>query len=259
MDLGLKGKVAIITGSSKGIGKETATVLAAEGAHVVIASRHEDELIDVAKEIKEQTGQQVSYQVCDVTKETDCKQFVQKAIDTYGKLDILINNAGSAFAKNFEDVSLDDWQDDLDLKLFGALHMLHAALPELKKNGGAIVNLTAIAGKNPPADTTPTSVTRAAGLALTKTLSKDLAQYNIRVNAVCIGLIRSGQIEKRWQEESPEKPWEEYARDPKFEIPIGRIGDTREAANVISFLVSDAASYVTGTAVNIDGGKSPSL
>jgi len=256
MNLGLQGKVAVITGSSKGIGKETATVLAEEGANVVIASRHEDELIKVVKEIKEKTGKDVAYQVCDVTKEADCKAFVQKAIDTYGKLDILINNAGSAFAKNFEEVSLNDWQEDLDLKLFGALH---AAIPKLKKNGGAIVNLTAVAGKNPPANTTPTSVTRAAGLALTKTLSKDLAQYNIRVNAVCIGLIRSGQIEKRWQEEAPELTWEEYARDPKFDIPLGRIGDTREAANVITFLVSEAASYVSGVAVNIDGGKSPSL
>ncbi|WP_312039667.1 SDR family NAD(P)-dependent oxidoreductase [Macrococcoides bohemicum] len=259
MNLGLQGKVAVITGSSKGIGKETATVLAEEGANVVIASRHEDELIKVVKEIKEKTGKDVAYQVCDVTKEADCKAFVQKAIDTYGKLDILINNAGSAFAKNFEEVSLNDWQEDLDLKLFGSLHMVHAAIPELKKNGGAIVNLTAVAGKNPPANTTPTSVTRAAGLALTKTLSKDLAQYNIRVNAVCIGLIRSGQIEKRWQEEAPELTWEEYARDPKFDIPLGRIGDTREAANVITFLVSEAASYVSGVAINIDGGKSPSL
>ncbi|MCU7556199.1 SDR family oxidoreductase [Macrococcus capreoli] len=259
MDLGLQGKVAVITGSSKGIGKETATVLVEEGAHVVIASRHEEDLIEVVKEIKEQTGKDVAYHVCDVTNEADCKAFVQKAIDKYGKLDILINNAGSAFAKNFEDVSLEDWQHDLDLKIFGAIHMLHAAIPELKKNGGAILNLTAVAGKNPPANTTPTSVTRAAGLALTKTLSKDLAQYNIRVNAVCIGLIRSGQIEKRWQEEAPELTWEEYARDPKFDIPLGRIGDTREAANVISFLVSPAASYVTGVAVNIDGGKSPSL
>ncbi|TDM14597.1 SDR family NAD(P)-dependent oxidoreductase [Macrococcus bovicus] len=259
MDLGLKDKVAVITGSSKGIGKETAMLLTEEGAKVVLVARNETGLDEAVQEIKEKTGQTLSYVVADVTKEEDAKKIIAHAVQTYGRLDILINNAGSAFAENFENVELSDWQNDLNLKLFGWLHMIHASLPELKKQGGAILNLTAVAGKTPPAESSPTSVSRAAGLALTKTLSKDLAPYNIRVNAVCIGLIRSGQIEKRWQQEAPEKSWEEYARDPKFSIPLGRIGDTREAANVISFLVSDAASYVTGTAVNIDGGSGAAL
>ncbi|TDL99026.1 SDR family oxidoreductase [Macrococcus brunensis] len=259
MDLGLKDKVAVITGSSKGIGKETAALLTEEGAKVILVARNEEGLQEAVQTIKEKTGQTLSYVAADVTKEEDAKKIIAHAVETYGRLDILINNAGSAFAENFENVELSDWQNDLNLKLFGWLHMIHAALPELKKQGGAILNLTAVAGKTPPANSSPTSVSRAAGLALTNTLSKDLAPYNIRVNAVCIGLIRSGQIEKRWQQEAPEKSWEEYARDPKFNIPLGRIGDTREAANVISFLVSDAASYVTGTAVNIDGGSGAAL
>ncbi|KAA1042367.1 SDR family NAD(P)-dependent oxidoreductase [Macrococcus equipercicus] len=259
MDLKLAGKVAVITGSSKGIGRETAAVLTEEGAVVILTARNEESLQDAVQYIKDRTGRTVDYVTADVTNEADAKKVIAFAAEKYGHLDILINNAGSAFAENFENVSLDDWQNDLNLKLFGWIHMIHAALPELKKQGGAILNLTAVAGKTPPANTSPTSVSRAAGLALTNTLSKDLAPYNIRVNAVCIGLIRSGQIERRWQAEAPEQSWEDYARDPKFNIPLGRIGDTREAANVISFLVSDAASYVTGTAVNIDGGSAPSL
>lgn len=259
MDLKLKGKVAVITGSSKGIGKETARVLTEEGAHVVLVARHEDGLKQAVQDIKDATGKELLYVTADVTHDGDAEKVIAKAVEQYGKVDILINNAGSAFAENFENVNLDDWQNDFNLKLFGWIRMIQAALPELKKDGGAIVNLTAVAGKTPPANTSPTSVSRAAGLALTNTLSKDLAPYHIRVNAVCIGLVRSGQIEKRWQKEAPELSWEEYARDPKFAIPLGRIGDTEEAANVIAFLVSDAASYVTGTAVNIDGGVSPSL
>ncbi|GGB01074.1 SDR family oxidoreductase [Macrococcus hajekii] len=259
MDLRLTEKVAVITGSSKGIGKETATVLTEEGAKVVLVARHEDGLKQAVADIKEKTGKTLDYVVADVTSDSDAKKVIDYVKDQYGQLDILINNAGSAFAENFDQVGLDDWQNDLNLKLFGWLRMIHAALPELKKQGGAILNLAAVAGKTPPAQSSPTSVSRAAGLALTKTLSKDLAQYNIRVNAVCIGLIRSGQIEKRWQQDAPDKTWEEYASDPKFNIPLGRIGDTREAADVIAFLVSDAASYVSGTAVNIDGGSGAAL
>ncbi len=259
MDLKLTGKVAVITGSSKGIGKETAVVLTEEGAKVILAARHEEGLKQAVEDIQERTGRKLKYVVGDVTREDDARQIIDMATQTYGRLDILINNAGSAFAEPFENVTLSDWQNDMNLKLFGWIHMIHAALPELKKHGGAILNLTAVAGKTPPANTSPTSVSRAAGLALTNTLSKDLAPFNIRVNAVCIGLIRSGQIEKRWQSEAPEQSWDDYARDPKFNIPLGRIGDAREAANVISFLVSDAASYVTGAAVNIDGGTSPAL
>ena len=120
--------------------------------------------------------------------------------------------------------------------------------------GGAIVNVTATIGKTPTASSLPTSVSRAAGMALTKAMSKDLGPDNIRVNTVCIGFIRSDQMEKMWKREAPELTWEEYSMDPKHQIPLGRMGDTVEAAKVITFLVSDAASYVTGTSVNIDGG-----
>ena len=128
-----------------------------------------------------------------------------------------------------------------------------------EQKGGSIVNVTAVIAKTPPESSLPTTVSRSAGLALTKAMSKDLGKYNIRVNTVCIGLIRSRQLETRWQNTMPELSWEDYSKEVGKTIPLGRIGETEEAANVITFLVSEAASYVSGTAVNIDGGSGDAL
>jgi NAD(P)-dependent dehydrogenase (short-subunit alcohol dehydrogenase family) len=171
-----------------------------------------------------------------------------------------VNNAGTSAAGPFEGVTTDAWQQDLDLKLFGAIHCSRAAVPHLRNaGGGSIVNVTASFAKTPGASSLPTSVSRAAGMALTKAMSRDLGRDRIRVNTVCIGLIRSDQIEKMWQRTAPELTWEQFAADPRHDVPLGRIGDTEEAANVIAFLASNAASYVTGTSVNIDGGKGAAL
>ncbi len=195
-----------------------------------------------------------------MTKQEDCEAAVAKTAEHFGRLDILVNNAGTSAARPFDQVDTGLWNQDLDLKLFGAIHCSRAALPYFRQSGGgAIVNIATSAAKTPPASSLPTSVSRAAGLALTNAMSKDLAPVGIRVNAVCIGLIRSDQIEKAWKQSAPELTWEQFAKDPKHDIPLGRIGNTSEAANVIAFLVSDAASYVTGTAVNVDGGKGAAL
>lgn len=262
MELGLQEKVAIITGSSKGIGLETAITLAKEGVQVTICARNLEDLKEAAARIESETGVQAHIVQADVTKEEDCKKLIESTVEKFGKIDILVNNAGTASANPFEKVSVDLWRDDLDLKLFGAIHTTNYALPHFRENGGgAILNVTAVMGKTPPASSLPTTVSRAAGMALTKAMSKDLGPDNIRVNTVCIGLIRSDQIEKKWQAEAPEQTWEEYSSNNRHKrmIPLGRIGRTDEAAKVITFLVSDAASYVTGTSVNIDGGLGGTL
>lgn len=261
MELGLKGKVAIVTGSSKGIGLYTAIQLVKEGAQVTICARGEEQLQDAASLIKKETGEEVLIVSADITKEQECINIVQKTVEHYGRLDILVNNAGTSSANPFESVDTDLWQTDLDLKLFGAIHTSKAAIPHMREvGGGAIVNVTAVLAKTPPASSLPTTVSRAAGMALTKAMSRDLGIDNIRVNTVCIGLIRSDQIESRWKKDAAELSWEEYSKNVVGpSIPLRRIGETSEAANVITFLVSDAASYVTGTALNIDGGSGGTL
>ena len=260
MDLHLQGKVAIVTGASKGIGFCTALQLAKEGAHVAICARGEKHLEVAAASIKQLTGADVLVVPADIMKEQDCREIVEKTMAKFGRIDILVNNAGTSSAHPFEQVATELWKADLDLKLFGAVHCSKYAVPYMKQSGGgSIVNVTAVLAKTPPASSLPTTVSRAAGLALTKAMSKDLGQYNIRVNAVCIGLIRSDQIEKRWKEQAPDLSWAEYSEQVGQSIPLGRIGDTEEAANVIAFLVSDAASYVSGTAINIDGGSGEAL
>lgn len=257
MDFGYEGKVAVITGSSKGIGRKTAEQMVKLGAKVMLVARGEAGL----KEAKEEISRfgEVDYVVADVKEDAAASQIVEQTVEKFGRLDVLINNAGGSFAKPFEEVSVSDWEQDLDLKLMAAVRISNAALPHLKKQGGAILNLTAVLGKTPPASSLPTSVSRAAGMAMTKAMSKDLGKYGIRVNTVCIGLIRSEQIEEKWKNEAPDLTWEEYSRLDKHDIPLGRIGDTEEAANVITFLCSDLASYVSGDAVNIDGGSGYAL
>lgn len=260
MDLGLKGKVVLITGGSQGIGLETAVTFAAEGAKVAICARDAKQLAAAAAHIQRHGEAGVLALQVDVTKPEDCENAVADVVTRFGRLDILVNNAGTAAAKPFERIDDGQWASDLDLKLFAAIRVSRAAVPHLREaGGGSIINVTTSWAKTPTASSMPSSVSRAAGQALTKAMSRDLAPDQIRVNTVCIGLIRSGQLEERWQRERPDLTWEQFARDPGHQIPLGRIGNTEEAAKVIVFLASEAASYVTGTSVNIDGGSAPSL
>ena len=257
MDVGLKGKVAIVTGGSRGIGYETAYQLVKEGAKVAICGRGKEALDKAVLSIYEDTGGEVLGIEADVSKRVDCIRLIEETIGHYGYLHILVNNAGTSSAHVFEAVTAQMWEDDINSKLFGAVNCSGEAVKYMKSHGGgSIVNITAVIGKSPPASSLPTSATRAAGIALTKAMSRDLGKYSIRVNTVCIGLIRSSQIEeKKWKKTASHLTWEEFSRDPSHDIPLGRIGETSEAAKVIAFLASDAASYVSGTSVNVDGGK----
>ncbi|PAV28403.1 short-chain dehydrogenase [Virgibacillus profundi] len=260
MELCLKNKIAIVTGGSAGIGLESALLLVEEGAKVAICGRDITKLENAAKSIKEKTGSDVYFASKDVTKSEDCESFVSETVNHFGGIDILINNAGQSAVYSFEDVSEEMWKSDLDLKLFAAINCSKAAIPYMiDREGGAIINVTASIAKTAPASSLPTSVSRVAGMTLTNAMSKDLGKYNIRVNTVCIGQIRSEQIKRKWKRTHSDLTWEEFSELPDHKIPLGRIGDTREAANVIGFLVSDAASYVTGTSVNVDGGRGEAL
>jgi len=253
MELGLKGKVAAITGGSEGIGLVTAIRLAQEGANVAICARRPDVLQAAAKEIGKHGP--VLAVSADATKREEIERFIAETVARFGRLDILVNNAGSSNANAFETITDEIWQQDLDLKLFGAIRASRAAIPHMRKQGsGRIINITMVGGKQPGAKSVPTTVSRAAGIALTKALSKDLAGDNILVNTVCVGLIKSGQLSRGAARRGVSVD-EHYAQMGK-NVPLGRIGETVEAANVVVFLASEAASYVTGASINVDGGTS---
>ncbi len=262
MDLGLTNKVAIITGGSDGIGKAAAHRMAAEGARVVIVARRPDVLEAAAKDIEAATRGVVLPVQGDVIESASASRVVNTTLDHFGRIDILVNNAGTSMAKHFEVVSDEDWEGDFDLKVWGAVRFIKAVIPELRKvGGGRIINVTNLSGRTPGASSMPTSISRAAGIAITKGLSKDLAKDNILVNTVCIGLIKSGQNRRGYDRQIAANPnltvEEFYAERAKARgIPLGRVGEAHEAGDVIAFLASDRASYLTGIAINIDGGTS---
>ncbi len=254
MDLGLNDKVAIITGGTQGIGKATALRLAQEGARVVIVARGQEALEATADEIRA-AGGKVATVSADVSHPQDCARVIAQACQAFGGVDILVNNAGTSAVGEFESVTDEKWQSDLDLKLFAAIRLIREALPHMKaRGGGRIVNVTNIGAKAPAARTMPTTVSRAAGQAMSKALSKEYAPHNILVNTVCIGLVRAGQHESRARKMGV--PVEQLYTDMAKSVPLGRVGQAEEAANVIAFLVSAAASFVTGSSINIDGGAS---
>ncbi len=262
MDLGLKDKVAIITGGSEGIGKAAAHRMAAEGARAVIVARRPEILETAAQDIRTQTGGTVLPVAGDVMEPDTVNRVLEMALDRFGRVDILVNNAGTSMAKPFEAVTDADWEIDFNLKVWGAVRLIRAVIPAMRKvGGGRIINVTNLGGRTPGASSMPTSISRAAGIAITKALSKDLAQDNILVTTVCIGLIKSGQHERRYarqKEANPHFTTEEfYAGLAKGRgVPLGRVGEAHEAGDVIAFLASERASYLTGIAVNIDGGTS---
>ena len=265
MDLGLQDKVAIITGGSDGIGKAAALSMAQEGASVVIVARRQDVLDQATQEIMTATEGQVMAISADVTDPGAAKSIVEKTLNQYGRLDILVNNAGTSMAKSFEDVSQEDWEFDFELKVWGAVRLIQESIPQMRKvGGGRIINVTNLGGRTPGPSSMPTSISRAAGIAITKGLSKDLAKDNILVSTVCIGLIKSGQHQRRFDSRVQADPglsidtfYDQLAEGRS--VPLGRVGEPEEAGDVIAFLASERASYLTGIAVNLDGGASAVL
>jgi NAD(P)-dependent dehydrogenase (short-subunit alcohol dehydrogenase family) len=255
MDLGLKGKVAVVTGGTEGIGRATALRLAQEGAAVALCSRRKDKVDQVGADIAKATGSPVLALAADMSKTADIDAFMKAVVERFGRVDILVNNAGTSMRGKFLEVDDAMWSGDLELKVFGAIRCSRLAIPHMKKQGGGrIINITISGAKQPGAESMPTSVSRAAGLAITKALSKEFAADNILVNTVCIGKIKSGQHERRYTRDG--QTADQYYGHLAKDIPMKRVGEAEEVASVIAFLASDAASYVTGSSINLDGGIS---
>jgi 3-oxoacyl-[acyl-carrier protein] reductase len=254
MELGLRGKVAAVTGGSEGIGRATVKRLVEEGATVALCARRAEVLNAFADELRK-SGAKVLAIVADATKPGDLERFIDETVNEFGRIDIVVNNAGGTGQDPFDKVTDEAWQKDLDVKVFAHIRTTRAAAPHMKKQGGGrIINLNMVGAKQPAASTFPTTISRAAGLALTKALSKEFAADNILVNAVAVGKIKSMQQERR-AARSGVSVAEHYEKTGKT-VPLGRMGEAEEVANVIAFLASDAASYVTGCCINVDGGIS---
>ena len=253
-DLGLKDKVILITGGSDGLGYASAELLSSQGANVVICGRRGDYLKEKADIITERTKNQVLAIQADVSKADDCKKLVEETISNFKKINVLVNNAGASAAGLFEDVTDKNWEDDINLKLMSTVRMCRLVTPYMKSNEeGVIINATIGGGKAPNAGSLPTTVTRAAGINLTKSLANEYAKNNIRVNTICIGLIKSAQWDRKSDAGSVDELYLEMAK----KVPMGKVGEEMDYANLVAFLSSKRSSYITGTAINLDGGLCP--
>jgi 3-oxoacyl-[acyl-carrier protein] reductase len=256
MDIRLDGRTALVTGGSKGLGLAMATRFAQSGAEVAILARGAEALAEAERGIRAKAQTRVRAFPCDVSKEAEIARAWERVIAEFGKVDILVNNAGTSRTGPFEEITDEIWQQDLDLKLFGAIRLVRLALPDMKKRRwGRIINVLNIGAKAPRPRSAPTAVSRAAGLALTKILAGEGAPHNVLVNAMLVGLIASDQHVQRITRAGGDLA--EGLREMGKPLPMGRIGEAEEFANLACFLASDAGSYVTGTAINVDGGMSP--
>lgn len=257
MDLGLQGKVALVTAASKGLGKGVALALAREGCEVAIASRSEEQLGATAREIEQATGIAPFFVATDVTKAADVDRLVQATLDRYGKIDILFNNAGGPPPGYFFDFTDEQWQHAVDLLLLSTVRLIRAVVPQMReRKWGRIINSTSTAVKQPISNLLLSNAVRTAVIGLAKSLSFELARDGITVNNLIPGSIltdrirQNAQISARRTGRTPE----EIMREAEEEIPMGRYGTVEEYAATAAFLASERASYITGSNFSVDGG-----
>jgi NAD(P)-dependent dehydrogenase (short-subunit alcohol dehydrogenase family) len=259
MDIRLDGRTALITGGSKGLGLAMATEFAVSGADVAILARDADGLAEANAAITAVAPQErIKTYVCDVAKADQIETTFAKVQADFGKVDILINNAGTSRAMPFLQATDEIFQADLDLKLFAAIRLSRLVWPAMQgQKWGRIINVLNIGAKAPKAGGAPTEVSRAAGMALMKILSKEGAPHGILVNALLVGLIDADQHRQRHARSGANTPYEDYMAKVGANVPLGRMGRPEEFAAMACFLCSEAASFISGTAINVDGGMSP--
>ena len=261
MDIRLTGRVAVITGGSKGLGLAMAKRFAASGADVAMLARTPETLEAARAEVQAISPGRVIAVACDVSKADSINTAFAQVIGALGKVDILVNNAGQSRTGPFTSITDEVWQEDLDLKLFAAIRLSRLVWPGMQERGwGRIINVLNIGAKAPRAGGTPTVVSRAAGLALSKVLAGEGAPHGILVNALLVGLIVSDQVRRGHAAlvaKGANLTLEEHIAKTGTAVPLGRMGTAEEFANIACFLASDQGGYIAGTAINVDGGASP--
>ena len=257
MELGLKGKVAIVAASSKGMGKACALGLAAEGARVAMCARTEAELMAAANEVREKTKAEVLAVPADVTKLADIQRVAAKTVEAFGGVDILVTNAGGPPLGVFDQMADDQWQAAFELNLLSTIRFIREVLPYMrKKRWGRIINIQSSSVKQPIDGLILSNTIRPGVVGLSKTLAAALGKDSITINTVCPGRILTDRLRSLMEIRAGQagKSLDEFLPQATADIPLGRIGTPEEFANMVVFLASERASYVTGVTVQVDGG-----
>ena len=244
-------RVAIVTGGTRGIGEAISLGLKKAGYKVAANYAGNDER---AKAFEAKTG--IPVFKWDVADYNSCLKGVAEVVAKLGPVDIVVNNAGTSRAMPFEKVTDEVLHDDIEQKLFAAVRLIRLVAPQMKeRRWGRIINVLNIGAKAPRPNSMPTSVSRAAGMAMTKALAHEFAPHNVLVNAMLVGFIEADQHVQAARRANT--PVEDYYRAREKEIPLGRVGKAEEFASLACFLASEQGGYITGTATNVDGGRSP--
>jgi 3-oxoacyl-[acyl-carrier protein] reductase len=260
MDLGLRGKVAIVGGASQGIGFAIARLLAAEGADVVMVARKADPLAESVAQVARQNGGRAFAVAADIRSAADCERIVASAHEHFGRLDILVNNDGApplGLLSDFDDAA---WQRAIEQNLMSVVRLSRHALPHLRTGAGRIVNIAALSVLQPAPRFGLSVATWAAVIGYAKTLSLEVAAEKITVNTVCPGRIATGRLEKVFGSGAGAPALDDQAlAEMAKSIPLGRLGTPDEIAGLVAFLVSPWGAYITGATFHVDGGRGASL
>ncbi len=262
MDLGLRGARVLVTAASSGLGAATARQFSLEGANVIINSRNLDKLQTTAKEINEVSGNAVFTLAADVSNPETAARMVRNAAEMIGGLDIIVTNAGGPPAGNFDDFDMEAWHKAADLNLFSAITLIRSALPYLRQSRrAAILTVTSMSAKQPVDNLILSNTIRPAVIGLTKSLSRELGEEGIRVNSILPGITDTERVTELMQSRATAHGTsiDEEREKATQAIPLKRIGQAQEFANTAVFLCSPAAGFITGVALQVDGGEVKSL
>jgi len=262
MDLGIKNKVALVAASSRGLGKAIAVQLSREGAKVVICARNKARLGKTRDEIAAETGGVVRAFVADVKDKRQVSKMVEQTVKELGTIEILVSNAGGPPSGTADDFTLNDYQDALELNLLSTVNLCYEVIRYMKKQKwGRIINMVSVAAKQPIDSLILSNTARAGVLGFSKSLSNQVASYGITVNSICPGYTKTERVEELAKsfEESGKGTVKDFYKNIQENIPAGRLGTPEEIAQAVLFLASEQASYITGVALQVDGGYTKGL